>query len=216
MGIFDLLGGAVSDLFGGIGALSEAKAYSQAAKIAQQNVLYSKESTAIQLAQTQRNAFQVIGAQQAEVGGAGFAAGGSAQDLLRSSTEQANLAKGLVTTQGAITAGGFAQQAAAYQGQAAAAQAKAAGGFFGSLLGIAGAAISIFSDRTLKESIELVKVVEPGLNLYRFKFIGYEDRYVGVMADEVEAIRPDAVTVLDNGLKMVDYAKLGLTFERVD
>jgi hypothetical protein len=36
-------------------------------------------------------------------------------------------------------------------------------------------------------------------------------RQFGVMADEVETVMPEAVTVHPDGYKMVDYAMLGIT-----
>lgn len=136
-GGFPGLGGAVTDLFGGIAGLDEAGAYGKAGKIASQNAELTQVATNIQEAQLQRQAYQTISAQKAEVGGAGFAAGGSAGDLLRSSVQQQHLASGLVATQGEITKQGYEQQAAAYQGQAAAAQAKAGGGIMGAIMKIA-------------------------------------------------------------------------------
>lgn len=129
-----VLGGAVSDLFGGVAGLSEAGAYQKAATIAGQNVGLEQTSTALQETALARQAYQTISASKASVAGAGFAAGGSAGDILRSSAQQAALAKGITGVQGAITEAGFAQQAAAYSGQAAAAKTKGAGGIFGGLL----------------------------------------------------------------------------------
>lgn len=129
-----LLGGAVSDLTGAAGGLSEASAYSKAAQIATTNEALATESANLQEYALNRQAYQTISAQKSQIAGAGFAQGGSALDLARSSQQQANLAQGVTKIQGEITAGGFAQQAAAYEGQAAAAKAQAGGGIFGGLL----------------------------------------------------------------------------------
>lgn len=136
------LGGAIGDLAGGFAGLSEANSYSQASKIALENEQLAKTSTELQETALQRQAYQTISSQKAEVAGAGFAAGGSAGDLMRSSVQQASLAKGLTQVQGAIQQQGFAQEAASYQGQAAAAKAKASGGFLGGLLNLAGTVAS--------------------------------------------------------------------------
>lgn len=140
------LGSAVGDIFGGIGGLDEAAAYGKAAKIAASNAQLTGVSTRIQEKQVERQAYQVIGAGQAQVAES-FAGnngtGGSAGDIFRSSSQQAALAKGLTNIQGQITQAGFEAQAAAYQGQAAAAKAQGIGGIFGGILGIAGAIFGI-------------------------------------------------------------------------
>lgn len=139
-GIFNLASGAVSDLFGGVAGLSEGAAYKKASSIAGQNAKLTETSTALQETMAQRAAYQTISAQKADVGGAGFAAGGSALDLLRSSTQQASLTRGALDIQGAVTESGFAQQAAAYQGQAGAAKTKGSGGILSGVLQVAGIA----------------------------------------------------------------------------
>jgi hypothetical protein len=68
------------------------------------------------------------------------------------------------------------------------------------------------SDRRLKEDIDLLCTVN-GVNWYRFRFKD-PDKYghgvqTGVMADEIEKILPEAVTVGDDGYKRVNYAMVG-------
>ena len=46
-----------------------------------------------------------------------------------------------------------------------------------------------------------------GLPLYEYTIFGRRER--GVMADEVEIARPDAVTTHRSGFKMVDYSRIG-------
>lgn len=73
--------------------------------------------------------------------------------------------------------------------------------------------ISLFSDIRVKEDI--VKVgKKDGVNIYDFKYLDKPGRYRGVMAQEVEHI-PGAVMKNKNGIKMVDYSKLPVEFERV-
>jgi hypothetical protein len=81
------------------------------------------------------------------------------------------------------------------------------------LAGGAGAAMTAFSDSRVKENIRLVGK-EKGFNIYEFKYKGLEGRYKGVMAQEVEKIRPDAVTEV-NGIKAVFYDKIGLKMEAI-
>lgn len=137
---FGDLGGAVSDLFGAAGSEASASAYDKAAQIAEENAALTERSTAIQAQQTQEQTTQVLGSQAAGVAAAGFSVGGSAGDLLRSSTFQAALSKQLVTSQGESTALGYTQQAQAYEGQASAAKVQAAGkGVGGIISGVASA-----------------------------------------------------------------------------
>lgn len=86
---------------------------------------------------------------------------------------------------------------------------------FSSLLGTgAQLAGAYFSDVRLKENIEHVGM-EKGHNIYEFNYKDGSGRFRGVMADEVEKIEPDAVTIHSNGYKMVNYDKIGLQMERV-
>jgi hypothetical protein len=73
------------------------------------------------------------------------------------------------------------------------------------------------SDRRLKENIELVgKDERTGLNLYEFSYKkGSGKRYVGVMADEVEKLYPDAVFVMPDGFMAVNYTMLGIEMREV-
>lgn len=72
-------------------------------------------------------------------------------------------------------------------------------------------AASYFSDRRLKTDIEKIGERPDGIGLYRYRMIDDEPdaplRY-GVMADEVEAVMPDAVSTHESGYLMVNYAAL--------
>lgn len=72
------------------------------------------------------------------------------------------------------------------------------------------------SDPAVKENIVRVGEHPAGFGLYLFdykaKFASFgEGRQFGVMADEVQAIVPEAVVPGDHGFLTVDYAKLGIT-----
>ena len=101
---------------------------------------------------------------------------------------------------------------------------------FGSILGGIGglasgmAKMGVFgsSDRRLKTNIVLVGVDEAtGLNLYEFSYIhGDGKRFVGVMADEVAKLYPEAVVYDkpadgDESFASVNYALLGIEFKEV-
>ena len=73
------------------------------------------------------------------------------------------------------------------------------------------------SDRSIKENI--VKVAEHplGVGLYLFDYKPqFRDecghgRHFGTMAQDVETVMPEAVSLHPNGYKMVDYGMLGFT-----
>lgn len=68
------------------------------------------------------------------------------------------------------------------------------------------------SDVALKHDIVLLGHLANGLGYYRFSYLGSEKAYVGVMAQEVERVKPDAVTRGSDGYLRVYYEKLGLKF----
>jgi outer membrane immunogenic protein len=66
------------------------------------------------------------------------------------------------------------------------------------------------SDIRLKRDIVLVGHLDNGIGLYRYRYLWDDTVYVGVMAQEVAWLRPDAVVRgLDDYLR-VDYGRLGL------
>jgi hypothetical protein len=75
------------------------------------------------------------------------------------------------------------------------------------LLGQGGmAAATYFSDRRLKSKIERIGTHRLGIGIYEYDIFG--GRQVGVMADEVEAVMPEAVIQHPSGYKMVNYGAL--------
>jgi hypothetical protein len=70
------------------------------------------------------------------------------------------------------------------------------------------------SDVRLKRDIVLLGRLPNGLNIYRFRYVGHDQLYVGVMAQEVESIAPDAVVRDSDGYLRVNYDRLGLRLER--
>lgn len=71
------------------------------------------------------------------------------------------------------------------------------------------------SDRRLKTDIATVGTTVLGLPLYRFRYRGESDVYLGVMAQDVLEVMPDAVVVGPDGFYRVDYGRLGLAFKRL-
>jgi Chaperone of endosialidase len=93
------------------------------------------------------------------------------------------------------------------------AQNAASGNFMGGLMNLGGLAI-LKSDERLKENIKKVGSLDNGLNLYSYNYKdGYnlpEGKQVGVLAQEVEKVIPEAVVEMDDGFKSVNYAMLGI------
>jgi hypothetical protein len=70
--------------------------------------------------------------------------------------------------------------------------------------------IPTVSDIRLKRDIVEVGQLPDGLHLYRYRYLWSDAVYVGVMAQEVLTIAPDAVVRGDDGYLRVDYGRLGL------
>ncbi|MGY3605114.1 MULTISPECIES: DUF3300 domain-containing protein [unclassified Bradyrhizobium] len=68
------------------------------------------------------------------------------------------------------------------------------------------------SDIALKHDVVLLGHLANGLGYYRFSYLGSNKSYVGVMAQEVQGIMPEAVTRGSDGYLRVYYDKLGLKF----
>jgi hypothetical protein len=77
-------------------------------------------------------------------------------------------------------------------------------GFLGSIFGGAAA-----SDRRLKKNIQKIGQLSNGLNIYRFDYIDGRGPYIGVMADEVAVIQPEALGPVVDGYNTVYYDKIG-------
>jgi polysaccharide export outer membrane protein len=66
------------------------------------------------------------------------------------------------------------------------------------------------SDIRLKRDIVLLDRLPNGIGLYRYRYVWSEQVYVGVMAQEVARIVPDAVERGADGFLRVNYARLGM------
>ena len=94
-----------------------------------------------------------------------------------------------------------------YDAQLGAANAQNA--LFGNLLGAGaqlGSAAFMFSDRRLKSDIKRVGTHAIGVGIYDYTMMGMPQR--GVIAQEVQQVRPDLVKRHANGFLMVDYGGL--------
>ena len=72
------------------------------------------------------------------------------------------------------------------------------------------------SDLNLKHDVVLLGRLDNGLGYYRFAYNGSDKAYVGVIAQEVQVVRPDAVTRGSDGYLRVYYERLGLKFRTYD
>jgi hypothetical protein len=71
------------------------------------------------------------------------------------------------------------------------------------------------SDRRAKENIQEVGILDNGLKLYTFTYKAGGPPQLGLMAQEVEGVMPDAVWTGDDGLKRIDYGRVaGLMAQR--
>ena len=104
---------------------------------------------------------------------------------------------------------------ASYQNQLNAYNAQQAqgGNFMGGLMnlgGTLGAAAIKPSDRKLKKDIKRIGTHDLGIGIYTYHYKDGHDLpkelQVGVMADEVETIMPEAVITMADGYKAVNYA----------
>jgi hypothetical protein len=69
------------------------------------------------------------------------------------------------------------------------------------------------SDITVKHDIALIGQLDNGIGFYRFAYKGSDTAYVGVMAQDVARVRPDAVTRGRDGYLRVFYDKLDVKFQ---
>lgn len=207
--------GAAEDLFQGVGdvfsGFSEAAGSKQAAKFYGEAATYSEDAGQIRGIMLRRQAFQTIGGAQADVASSGLKMSGTAQEVMRSSAQQASLSQAVNNINTQIQVGSYQAQEASAN---AAAKAQEGGGILGGIGSIIGAAASIFSDDNLKNNVVLVRRRADGLGIYRYSYEGHEGTYQGVLASEVEKKYPSAISMRD-GWRQVDYVAIGAEFKRV-
>lgn len=68
--------------------------------------------------------------------------------------------------------------------------------------------LAAMSEPSLKTDISPLYTREDGLTVYSYKYIWDDTPRVGVMADEVERLRPDALGPVIAGYRTVDYGRL--------
>ena len=64
----------------------------------------------------------------------------------------------------------------------------------------------------MKHDVVLLGHLDNGLGYYRFSYLGSDKAYVGVIAQEVQAVMPKIVTRGGDGFLRVNYHRLGIRF----
>ena len=74
-------------------------------------------------------------------------------------------------------------------------------------LGVKAYSAGIFSDERLKEDIKPVGKLKDGQTVYSYRFKSDPRTRIGLLAQEVERVHPDAVATHPSGYKMVHYGR---------
>jgi hypothetical protein len=88
------------------------------------------------------------------------------------------------------------------------ARASYSSGLFSGIGGVAqGIGSAVASDRRVKTNIKVVGKTDSGLPVYTYQYKGQNVTQMGVMAQDVEMVNPEAVVEI-NGIKHVDYNRI--------
>lgn len=108
---------------------------------------------------------------------------------------------------------GITQNSYLDQNQQAQQSVAANNSMMGGLFGLAGTAATAGikygmqpSDRELKTDVQRVGTLDNGLPVYLYRYKAGGPFQIGLMAQDVEVVRPDAVSIMANGFKGVRYA----------
>lgn len=153
---------------------------------------------------------------QPYLGASNSAAQGIAGQYQNLGNQQAGVQNNLINNEvGALTGAGNANASASLANQNQAQSllggaGKAVGGLLSSpTSGTVGSSLltglgSIFSDERLKDDIEPVGALYDGQEIYRYRYKGDDTTRIGLMAQDVENLFPDAVREF-SGYKAVNY-----------
>jgi hypothetical protein len=90
-------------------------------------------------------------------------------------------------------------------------------GFFGDIADIVRSVIpvlsSTLSDRRLKMNIVHCETLQNGLRIVEFSYLGFTNRWRGLIAQDVLQSHPDAVVEDENGHLTVDYKGLNVSLQ---
>jgi hypothetical protein len=211
-------------------AEANAKAFRFNAAVYAKNADMVEQQALVDEAKQRRAGNQFQGVQEAAIAGSGFDANVGFDGIREQNEEALDLDAIIVRRTGQAKAADFrAQEQLAYMnadaaiaaGEAQARQAVLNGNIQANAAqnsAISGtintgiSAVVAFSDARIKENITWVGTLPTGDSLFEFNYV-WDDRSVrrwGVMAQEVRARKPEAVSRGEDGILMVDYAKLGL------
>ena len=73
----------------------------------------------------------------------------------------------------------------------------------------------IGSDVRIKDNIKKIGRSIEGYNIYKFRYNNSTQEYIGVMAQEVQRKKPEAVAKLNDDTYMVDYSQIDVEFREV-
>lgn len=196
----------IGSLFSGLGSFfagqAQAEGYQEAAKFYREAARITKIEGAIKGVAIQRQIWKTAGEGRAAVGAGGIALTGSAKDAIQSNMQQGYLTKAINVLQTKLEYQSYMAQAAQMDAMAAAAEGSGMMGLLGGILGM-------FSDDKIKENVVFVGRRGDGIGIYQWNYLGGEQRFEGVLASEIEVLRPEAIVVLGN-YRAVDYPKLGM------
>jgi hypothetical protein len=150
------------------------------------------------------------------LGNAGNAGANTRQTGNRSIQNKGNGGGGAGFNRGGGGGGGGATRARAVGGGGGGGGGGAARGGGGGAAHGGGAARGRRSDIRLKHDIALLGRLDNGLGFYRFSYDGEDKAYVGVIAQEVQAVMPGAVSRGSDGYLRVYYQKIGVKFQTYD
>jgi len=74
------------------------------------------------------------------------------------------------------------------------------------MMNAAGPAAFALSDRRLKSNIKRIGTHKLGIGIYKYDIMGRHE--IGVMAQEVEKVMPEAIGRHQTGYMMVDYGRI--------
>lgn len=82
------------------------------------------------------------------------------------------------------------------------------GAVVGAVGGLGSAGIAKYSDRRLKRNVTKVAELADGLGVYEYNYLWSDEPELGVMADEVARLRPEALGPVVGGFATVNYGAL--------
>lgn len=103
------------------------------------------------------------------------------------------------------SAGGYSSGSSQSTSQGSSSSKPGIGGFLGQVAG--GIAKS---DRRAKRNIYQIGKLRNGLNLYQYRYLDGDDIIIGVMADEVKDILPEALGPVVDGYQTVNYDMINM------